>query len=134
MKNQLPDYREKQKILYIDARSADELTAYGDRYLAANRIFDALEFYQKAKHRPGLEKMRETAIATGDVMLFEQAAKALHGEDTTEEWPRIGRQALALGKHAFARHAFERTGDNAMLEEIKRITAEGTSRLNDSKT
>ena len=62
MKNPLPDYQEKQKILYIDRRSTEGLIGYGDRSLEANLIFDALEFYQKAKHRPGLEKIGQRAF------------------------------------------------------------------------
>jgi len=129
MKNQLPDYREKQKVLYIDTRSADELIVYGDGYLEANRIFDALEFYAKAKHQPGLEKIRETAISTGDAMLFEQAAKALHREHAREEWNQLGRQAITRKKYAFARYAFEQIGDTAMLQEIGNIAAEGMRKV-----
>jgi hypothetical protein len=129
MKDQLPDYREKQKILYIDRRSTEELIACGDRSLEANRIFDALEFYQKAKHPPGLEKIVETAISTGDTMLFEQAARALHRECSAEEWNRLGQRAFALKKYTFARQAFEQIGDNTMLEEIRKITAEGMRKV-----
>jgi hypothetical protein len=129
MKNQLPDYREKQKILYIDRRSAEELIAHGDRFLEANRIFDALEFYQKAKHQPALEKILQTAISTGDAMLFEQTVKALHPEYPAEGWNRLGHRAVALKKYTFARHAFEQVGDNAKLEEIGKITAEGTRKV-----
>ena len=129
MKNQLPDYREKQKVLYIDTRSADELIVYGDGYLEANRIFDALEFYAKAKHQPGLEKIRETAISTGDAMLFEQAAKALHREHAREEWNQLGRQAITRKKYAFARYAFEQIGDTTMLQEIGNIAAEGMRKV-----
>ena len=125
----MPDYREKQKILYIDRRSAEELIVHGDRSLEANRIFDALEFYQRAKHRPGLEKMLEMAVSTGDAMLFEQAVRALHREYTAEEWNRLGQRAFALKKYTFARQAFEQAGDNAMLEEIRKINAEGMRKV-----
>ena len=125
MKDQLPDYREKQKILYIDRRPAEELIAYGDRSQEANHIFDALEFYQKAKHQPGLEKMLKMAISIGDTMLFEQAVRALRREYSAEEWNRLGQRAFALKKYTFARHAFEQVGDNTKLEEIRKITAEG---------
>ncbi len=134
MRNQLPDYREKQKILYIDRRSAEELIACGDRSLEANRIFDALEFYQKAKHQPGLEKMLETAISIGDAMLFEQTVRAFRREYTAEEWNRLGQRAFALKKYTFARHAFEQAGDNAMLEEIRKITTQGMRKVDDDKT
>ena len=129
MKNQLPDYREKQKILYIDRWLAEELTAYGDGCLKADRIFDALEFYQKAKHQPGMEKIRETAISTGDAMLFEQTAKALRREHVREEWNRLGRQAFTLKKYTFARYAFEQIGDTAMLQEIGNIATEGMRKV-----
>jgi len=56
-KNILPDYQEKQKLLYKGNISHDELISYGDRYRKANRFFDALEFYQKAKHGPGLREI-----------------------------------------------------------------------------
>jgi len=129
MKNELPDYREKQKILYIDRRSAEELIAYGDRSLEANRIFDALEFYQKAKHQPALEKILETAVSTGDAMLFEQAAKALRRDYPGEGWNRLGQRAFALKKYTFAHQAFGQVGDNAKLEEIGKITAEGMRKV-----
>jgi hypothetical protein len=129
MKNPLPDYQEKQKILYIDRRSTEGLIGYGDRSLEANLIFDALEFYQKAKHRPGLEKILEMAMSTGDAMLFEQAAKALRREYSAEEWDRLGQRAFGLKKFTFARHAFEQVGDSAMLEEIRNIPAEETRKV-----
>ncbi len=122
MKNELPDYGEKQKILYVDKSSPEVLIAYGERCRNANRIFDALEFYQKAKYRPGLEEIMEAAVSAGDAMLFEQTAKALGRTLSPEEWNRVGRQAFELKKYLFARHAFEKSIDKAMLEEIKKIT------------
>jgi hypothetical protein len=134
MKNQLPDYQEKQKILYIDRRSAEELIVYGDRSLEEDCIFDALEFYQKAKHMPGLQKILEAAISIGDTMLFEQTVRALRREYLAEEWNRLGQRAFALKKYTFARHAFEQVGDNTMLEEIRKITTEGMRTVDDNKT
>lgn len=129
MKNELLNYREKQKILYIEQRSDDELIAYGDMCRKANRIFDALEFYQKAKHRTGLEEIMGMAVSTGDTMLFAQTARDLGREPSGEEWNRLGRQTFALKKYTFARYAFEKGGNGAMLGEIKKITAEGNRKV-----
>jgi len=57
MKTGLPDYQEKQKILCIKKSSGEVLIDYGDTFISANRIFDALEFYKKAEHRSGLSKI-----------------------------------------------------------------------------
>ncbi|MDI6615212.1 MAG: hypothetical protein QME27_00750 [Syntrophaceae bacterium] len=65
------------------------------------------------------------SISLGDAMLYEQAAKALGTVPSAEEWNRLGRRALALKKYLFARHAFEKGGDGAMLEETMKIVAGG---------
>ena len=127
MNPQLPDYREKQKLIHIEQTPKEVLIAYGDRCRRADRLFDALEFYQKAKHGPGLREIMAASIASGDAMLLEQAAKALGAPPSQEEWNRLGRRALSLKKYLFARHAFEKGGDGAMLEEIRKIMAGGNN-------
>jgi len=92
MKPRLPDYREKQKLIYIDNSPKEVLITYGDRCRSADRIFDALEYYQKAKHKPGLREIVDAAISSGDAMLLEQAAKALGTSPTVGEWDRLGRR------------------------------------------
>ncbi len=125
----LPDYKEKQKILYINSTPARTLTSMGERYLEENRISDAIEFFQKAAHREGLEKILAMAVESGDVMDFQQVLKALGREADKEEWKRIGERAEALKKYTFALQAFEKSGneqETARLQE--KISAEGTSR------
>ena len=128
MKN-LPDYKEKQKILYIDSTPSGTLTSMGERYLQEDRISDAIEFFQKAAYREGLEKVLEMAVESGDIMDFQQILKALGRGATDEEWNLIGQRALALKKYAFAFQAFERSKNETEIEHLKKmIYAEGTSR------
>ena len=117
----LPDYREKQRILYIDKRSDKDLVEYGDHYLEAGRISDASDFYQKANHVPGLEKIKEAAEASGDVMAFQYVIKALKKVATDDDWHRIGQRALELEKYNFALHAFEKSNDTMKIEQIKNL-------------
>ena len=125
-KIKLPDYKEKQKILYRDNTSPTALTAYGDKYLEAERLSDAIDFYQKANHIEGLEKIRNMVVADGDVMDFQHTLNALNVDASREEWNRIGERALELKKYAFAIHAFEKGENNSMVEKIKKImTPEG---------
>lgn len=128
MSKKLPSYREKQRILYIDHRSERDLIAYGDSFLEAGKISDAIEFYQKANYTAGLEKIRSMAEQSGDVMLFQQVLKPLKQHASDEAWNEIGRRALDSKNYAFALHAFENGHNITMVEQIRKII---TSRENE---
>jgi hypothetical protein len=117
----LPDYRLKQKLLYIDKTSPEVLEAYGDAFMAEGNISDALDFYQKANFTEGIQKIKDKAMADGDVMIFQAAAKALKIELQPAEWEAIGEKAVALKKYFFARHAFSKANNEEKLESLKKI-------------
>lgn len=117
----LPDYRQKQQLLYEGKRNSTELIDYGDRFLEAGKISDAIEFYQKAGHRAGLEQIIATAQQTGDLMLFLQASKALNRPTAPEEWLALGQAAKALKKYSFALLVFEKGGHDQLLQETKEL-------------
>ena len=117
----LPDYQKKQLLLYTGQKTVAELIAHGARYLEAGRISDALEFYQKADHRAGLEEIRNTAQQMGDVMLFMQASKALGRAPSPEEWLAVGQAAWNTKKYSFALLAFEKGGHDKLLQETEEI-------------
>ncbi len=117
----LPDYNLKQKILYVDHTSPEVLQNYGNLFLEEGSLSDTLDFYEKAKYREGMQKIKEMAYDAGDVMLFQRAAKALNLELNKTDWENIGRKAAALKKYSFAQHALERAGDQETLNSLKKI-------------
>jgi hypothetical protein len=117
----LPDYRLKQKILYLDSTSPDDLISYGDLFLEAGAYSDALDFFQKSNHNEGIQKIKNIAFDSGDVMLFQRAAKALNLELSSLDWENIGKKAIELKKYFFARHALEKTNNEEMLNSLKDI-------------
>ena len=122
----LPDYQLKQKILYIDRTSPEILKNYGDLFFAEGNVSDALDFYQKANHIEGIQKIKDAALESGDVMLFGRAAKTLNEELKPADWEKIGRIALNLKKYLFARHALEKANNEELLNSLKQILqAEG---------
>lgn len=129
MKHQnLPDYKEKQRILHLGRTAPTALSALGDRYLAASRTADAIECYSLAKNEDKLRTVLARAEEEGDVQFFIQAEKALGREATVEEWNRIGERALQRGRLSFARHAFEKTGNAEGLRQVHeagKSTADG---------
>jgi hypothetical protein len=126
----LPDYRLKQKILYIDNTSAATLQNYGDMFLEDGNLSDALDFYQKAEYNEGLQKIKQIAIDNGDVMIFQRAAKALCTEPKPEDWEIIGKKAIALKKYFFARHALEKANNADLLDSLKKIMEAEENRKN----
>jgi hypothetical protein len=117
----LPDYRLKQKLLYVDKVHQDSLQKYGDSFFEEGRLSEALDFYTKANCNSGLQKIKETAFASGDVMLFGQAAKALNLELKPADWENIGQKAIEFKKYIFAKHAMEKANNEEMLNSLKNI-------------
>jgi len=121
MSKKLPNYQEKQRILYIDHRPDRDLIAYGDAFLEAGKMFDAIEFYQRVNYSEGLEKIKGMAEHSGDVMLFQQVLKPLKQHVSDDTWNAIGTRAFELKKYSFALHAFEKSNNSTMAEKIKKI-------------
>ncbi len=121
----LPDYRLKQKILYIDNTSPNVLQDYGNFFLENGCVSDALDFYQKAKHAKGIEIIKDMALNTGDVMLFQRAAKALNMEIKQVDWEIISQKAISLKKYNFAKYAMERANNQEGLNSILKIMESG---------
>jgi tetratricopeptide (TPR) repeat protein len=117
----LPDYRLKQKILYLDNTNPDDLIHYGDLFLEAGSYSDALDFFQKSNHNEGIQKIKNIAFDSADVMLFQRAAKALNLELSSSDWENIGKKAMELKKYFFARHALEKTNNEEMLNSLTNI-------------
>jgi hypothetical protein len=119
----LPDYRLKQKTLYIDKTPAATLIHYGDLLLEAGSLSDALEFYARAGHQTGLKKIKEIASENGDTFLFQGTARALGIELRPADWEDIARRAVELKKFSFAKKALEKTNNaellNALTTKIK---------------
>ena len=117
----LYDYRLKQKILYIDKVNPHVLQNYGDMFLEEGLLSDALDFYQKANYNSGMQKIKDIAFDSGDVMLFQQTAKALHMELRPADWEGIGQKAVDLKKYFFSQHALEKANNEEMLNSLKKI-------------
>ena len=117
----LPDYRLKQKMLYIENTSADDLINYGNLFLEGGALSEALDFFQKANHNKGIEKIKNLAIDSGDFMLFQHAAKAMNLELLPYDWETIGEKAIELKKYFFARHALEKANNEDMLQSLRNI-------------
>lgn len=126
----LPDYRLKQKILYIDKANENILRDYGNLFFEDGFLSDAIDFYEKANDKTGIQKIKDMAFERGDVMLFQQAAKALALELKPADWEGIGQKAIVLKKYSFAKHALEKANNKEMLDSLNKIMQQGVNSKN----
>lgn len=127
-----PNTLKKGVILYGDSKkdpaSPPELIAYGNNYIEGGRIHDALECYHRAGHTEGIEKIAGEAISSGDFFLYKIGMGFLGREMNKKDLNTLAKNAHASGKLAFARDAYEATGDDKAKKEIeKKIESLGAS-------
>ena len=68
-KQNLPDYQKTAPAL-SRTKAEGRTCRLRQQALEAGMIFDAIDFYQKANHAAGLEEIKKTAEAAGDLMAF----------------------------------------------------------------
>lgn len=96
---------EKQKALFERASSPKELSAWGDFYREQGRVYDAIDFYEKASARERVEEIRKEAVASGNLFLFRRTLQVLREEPLPAELQEIATRAEGIGKVAYARMA-----------------------------
>lgn len=119
----LPSSRKRRALLYDKKISREELIRYGDAFFDHGRYVEAAEFYGKARHPEGMDRIRALAKETGDTFLLEIACKdpsCPDGGDPTV-WEEVGRKALELQKYSHAVRAFRKAGNETLLEEAQRL-------------
>jgi hypothetical protein len=101
---------EKRDLLNQSAVSADQLQMWGSRYEEEGFVNDAIDFYERADFKSGLENLISRAMEDGDAFLFGRILKALGREAEPLQWIALAKKATELGKTAFAREAYKKSG------------------------
>ncbi len=104
----IPDCLKKRRLLNQKDLSPALCREYGEKFLDLGWWEDALEFFLRGGDQPGLDRLREKGLETGDVHLL---ARVLGRRQEPELWRRAAERALSQGKLQFARRALELAGD-----------------------
>jgi hypothetical protein len=112
-RSKIPNPLERRHLV---ARELPEARAreIAEAYQAEGRTVEAADFMEKAGSTEALEKIREEAIAAGDVFEFRLAVRMLGATPRREEWTRLADAAAAAGKLRYeveARRQAERGED-----------------------
>lgn len=96
---------EKRELLNDQGASAELLHSWGEYYEAAGSLYDAVDFYEKAKAGEALAHLLGRAREEGNVFLFRRLTRFLGLAPGGDEWAALAVRAEELGKSAFAAEA-----------------------------
>jgi hypothetical protein len=102
---ELPEPLRRREILYGPQTPPETLIEYGKAYEEAGRIDDALQFFEQARDRAGLERVKHQAFQAGDAFMLKRIAKAMPEMVTPADWEQMASRAEALGKQLYAEQA-----------------------------
>jgi hypothetical protein len=109
--NNLPSFLKKKKLLDNIHLPAEECRKYGNLFLEAGWLTDAMEFFIKGNISEGLQKLEALAVASGDAFLLERLLQ-FQGREARELWKQVADRAAAQEKFTMAQWANERAGKN----------------------
>ena len=96
----------------------------GDVFLHFSGIFNDMFGYGnhvRGHSRASLQKIKDIAFERGDVMLWEQAASALHQALKPADWKAIGQKAFDLKKYYYAQYAIHKANNGKMFHSPAKI-------------
>lgn len=123
----LPGCLKKRDVLNSDRSDPAHYVQLGTAYLEEGRISDAIEFFEKARHRAQLESLLERCLGDGDLFLYRKVARILGVKPGPDQWLKVGDRALSLGKLYFARSAYREAGSPERLAQLERLLSEPLS-------
>jgi cytochrome c-type biogenesis protein CcmH/NrfG len=134
-KDELPGFEHIRRLLYSKEVDVEEVRTAAHALAEAERHDDALDLYErlvrdKNDQAGGTERVRgicAKAFSEGDVGVWMKARRILKEPIKPEEWQQIGAIALSLGKQSFALFAYQRSGDQAKVEELCQTLAGKTN-------
>ena len=118
-KNKLPDSQKKSKLLSDSKLSAEKLISYGEMYLEAGLFYDASEFFRRASHQEGMDRLKDLAVEQGDSFLLGVALKGGSAEESAGVWEDLGKRAMELKKYSHAVRAFQKADNEDLLKQAE---------------
>ncbi len=120
---------QKRALLHAPDTPRDKLLAYAEKYLEEGYLYEALEFFEKAREQSGLDRVRDAAVAEGDATLLGWIARNGLAQVTADHWRMAGENAQKAGKVYYADAAFQRASrPDASKAEASPATEPQTSR------
>jgi tetratricopeptide (TPR) repeat protein len=115
----LPSPEKVRLLTASKTLTPDEANRHGDLFFEAGLYAQAMQFYERSKSLDRLQKVKDTAIASGDAFLLFWISRLAPDVVSEEEWARTGEKALEIGKIIFARDCFEKANQPDRAAEAR---------------
>jgi hypothetical protein len=115
----LPDPVEKRNILHGGKATQATIASFGEAFERAGRLADAFEFFVKAKHDAGLERLKAFALENGHSFLLLRLRRSGLREIAPGEWSRAAETAEKAGRLQDALWCEQESGDALRLEALR---------------
>ena len=117
-KGEFPDYKEKQKLLYIKQTPPEVLLEIADGLLEEDRFSEAYDYIERSEDEKRIEDYMRKALDRGDFFNFERTALRLDLEIPPEMWESLADKAAQAEFYDYAVEAYRRAGLRHKAGEI----------------
>jgi tetratricopeptide (TPR) repeat protein len=111
----------KRDLLNSDKVDPSKLADLGKLYLQEDRLSDAIDFFEKANYREGLDQLRKRCVEEGDFFLYQRLAKSMELPSEPDDLIRLADAALSRGKLYFARSAYQQANQKEKLAQVEQL-------------
>ena len=117
-KSTIPNYKEKQKLLYVDDTPDQQLGDIAEELLAQKRHSEAFDYLERMEDETKLKKFMTDAKNRGDLFNYERSARVLEIEVDHKEWAELASMVVHAGMIVNAVEALRRAGEKARAREL----------------
>ncbi len=95
-------YLKKRDLLHGPKVTPATLAATGREFLNRQAYSDALDFFEKARDREGIARIKEVALENGDAFLLARLERFESALVTPADWEQVERNATRRGVESMA--------------------------------
>jgi len=101
-------YIKRRDLLHSDKSAPSTLSATAQDFLAAERYSEALDFFEKARDKDGVQKIKSIALKNGDTFLLARLERFDRTLVAREDWDVAAKAAEAGGRPSAAAFVLRR--------------------------
>jgi hypothetical protein len=91
-------YIKKRDQLHADKASPAGLSQVGREFFKLERYSDALDFFEKARDKDGIQQVKQVALERGDTFLLSRLDRFDREMISQQDWEAAGKKAEAQGR------------------------------------
>jgi hypothetical protein len=117
--DELPEFREKRKILFGEKTEEEQLRQTGRQFMEAEQYDDALEFFARCDAADEVREIIGRARETANTPLYLRAKVVLGEKPDEAELLEMAEKARKAGRTSMALVAYQKSGHEEQADELR---------------